>query len=143
MVDSESFAVVKGQKSLEFPFGNLQRLLNMSKMYARYRVNKVTISYAPMEGSQSTNSITYGIMAGKVNTAVLTKVLSLKPMRAHNAGMRSTISVSQGIMAQTHCYTNTYGNDDGVAFTLYMDATSACGVLTVNYDVTFSSPLPF
>lgn len=83
-------------------------------------------------------------MAGKVNDAATKNPEKLKPGKQHNAGIASQIVITPAIMAQRELYTGTPGDNDGIAFTLYVAPTAnSAGVFEIEYDVTFSSPLPF
>lgn len=141
VIDMEKFSVGKGLVTDQFPLDKCQRLVGFTKMYARYRINRIVIKAIGLVGSASSGTIVYGIMSGPVDSNV-TDPSVLKPSKAHHASKSSQIVITRNIQVQDYMLTT--GAEDNVPFTLYSNSTNDNNVIfEVHYNITFSSPLPF
>lgn len=132
-------------QSLQFnpaPSG-LKRLSQFAKMYERYRIISMTITYQPVAGMTASGGCYLGVAPGIKLPEVKAKddILRLKPSVSGTAFTPHSLNVG-AIMPQKWLYCND-STRDGVAFTLYSAGENAGGSLIVNYHVQFDGPKPF
>lgn len=137
----ERYTLGQAFKADQFPIDTCPRLVQFTKMYARYTINNVTLKAIGLAGSASTSSVSYGIMSGPTDSNV-TDPSVLKPSRTHHCAKNSSISINRSIQVQDFMLTT--GKNDNTPFTLYSKTTDASTIsMEVHYDITFSSPVPF
>lgn len=139
--------LAKGFKTFVFNPGNdsTPRLAAFEKMYTRYRVISMLITYVPSTSTYSTDNVAYGVASGPVNADITDAdtIMRLKPANMRPAYITSNIRLTSAIMAQPwlYCSDNTR---DGVAFVLYSNATgNNFGHFTLTYDIELTNPRPF
>lgn len=141
VIDMEKYSVPKGLTIDEFPLDKCPRLVQFTKMYARYCINRITIKACGLVGSASSGTIVYGVMSGPSDTNVKDPSV-LKPSKAHHSSKTSQITIGRNIQVQQFMLTS--GANDNVPFTLYSNSTNDNNVIfEIHYNITFSSPLPF
>lgn len=146
--DTEFLGLVStGFSTLEFNPGNTKtpRLAAFEKMYTRYRIISITLTYVPSTSTYSTDNISYGVASGPINTDIkgADTIMRLKPAHMRPAYTTSNIKLNRSIMSQPWLYCGD-NSRDGVAFVLYLNASgNNLGHFTVTYDIEFTNPRPF
>ncbi|WAK79900.1 MAG: capsid protein [Tombusviridae sp.] len=146
--DTEYLGLIpKGFKTFAFNPGNSStpRLAAFEKMYTRYRVHNMLITYVPSTSTYSTENVAYGVASGPVNADIKDSdtIMRLKPAHMRPAYITSNIRIAANIMAQPWLYCSD-DTRDGVAFVLYVNATGAnLGHFTLTYDLELTNPRPF
>lgn len=119
---------------------NLTRLQQFSGMYHRYKISHMKISFIPGVGTATAFNVTFGTCVGKPISLVKESadILKLRPSCFRPGWKAGSITLGANIDKSRfmECGTDT-------AFTLYVAATGACGILQVSYRVEFSYPQPF
>lgn len=136
-----------GFKTFVFNPGNdaTPRLAAFEKMYTRYRVISMHISYVPSTSTYSTENVTYGVASGPANADIkdADTIMRLKPANMRPAYISSNIKITSQIMTQPWLYCSD-ATRDGVAFTLYVNASGdKLGHFTLTYDIELTNPRPF
>lgn len=137
--------LVKGLTTHEFnPSGGLPRLQKYEEMYGRYRIRYMNIAYKAGVGMAVEGNVGMGVLVGPKRAAVTAdKVSALRPYVFTPAWKSATISLGNDIDPAKWMVCGD-GTVDGVAFTLYINASAASlGVLQVSYEVEFDQPQPF
>lgn len=157
LTSSGSLIIVRDTEVLGAVTGKLQtyamnpsptempRLTAFSKMYARFRIKYMNVSYVSGSGTATTGNLSVGILAGVADKTVVDQstIMKLRPSFFTPAWKSATISLGADIDLQRYMLCND-ATADGVAFTLYiMSSVASIGVIKVSYEVEFSQPRPF
>lgn len=146
--DTEILGAVKAGSLAVYAFNpapkELTRLYTHSKMYRRYKIFYMNISYKPGVGTATDNNIAMGIAVGPRIASVKDQdtVVKLRPMaycpgwKAFNLTVGSDIDLSRYML----CGDETA---DGIAFCLYVFGTAQSGLIQISYKVELSHPIPF
>jgi hypothetical protein len=123
----------------------LKRLDQFSKMYHRFKINRIVVHYEPGVGTATTGNIAFGICIGPAiaNISTSEAIMKLCPASYVPAWKSTSISVGRDIDIGRFMICGGTG-DTSVACTLYVLATAKdLGILRVTYDVSFSYPVNF
>lgn len=123
----------------------LVRLKQFEKMYSRFRIKYVNISYKPLCGTTEDSSVAVGVLVGKQQAGVvdIASIQKCKPSFTIPSWKAESLSVGNQIDSQRYLYCGET-DDNGVSFTLYVMATAANkGCIQVSYEVEFAYPRPF
>lgn len=118
------------------------RLEAESKKYLRYRIRSMNISWNPTCSMSTDGVVKMGVVVGKSNSYTADQIVSMRPAIIGPVWQKSTMQLGTEIMIQNHLLSGTPGDNDSVAFTLYVDAPSDKGFIKVTYVVEFSFPIP-
>lgn len=145
--DTETFTIKKGTTAYQFNPSpdDLVRLKAFEKMYDRFRVSYVNVSFKSTSGTAVAGSVAIGVAAGPRIAEVKDRdsVMKLRPMFVVPAWKSDTLSLGKQVDSQKWMYCGDTTRD-GVSFTLYVDSTDdSLGVVQVSYLVEFDFPKPF
>lgn len=144
--DTEVFASADTFTAIEFYPHNahLPRLKAEASKFTRYRINSVQISWVPACASTTTGDCRFGVVVGAADATFTSDgILAMRPMKVVAVWQPATITLKGAyVMLQNHLLVGKAGDNDSVAFTLYVDTAKKGGNWTVSYDVTFSYPKP-
>lgn len=124
---------------------DLARLEQFSKMYHRFKINRITVHYEPGVGTATTGNISMGICVGPPlgNITTSAHIMKLTPSCFVPAWKSGSITVGRDIDIGRYMICGGTG-DTSVACTLYTLASAAnLGLFRVTYDVSFSYPVNF
>nr|QZZ63383.1 hypothetical protein [Leuven Tombus-like virus 3] len=124
---------------------SLPRLASFEKMYTRYRVINLTVSYLPSTSTYSTDNVTLGVNPGPKLPEVkdAETIMRLKPSFMRPVYQSASIRLTSSTMPQPWLYCSD-DTRDGVFIVLYVYATAgSLGHFNVTYDIEFSNPRPF
>lgn len=120
------------------------RLAQFEKMYERYRILRMNITYKSGSSTNTAGNVAMGIVSGTKSDKVATQtdIMKLRPNVYVPIWKNASISVPPSIDASRfmHCGLE---NDTSVAFSLYVMGTLGGGIVQVSYSVQFAYPRPF
>lgn len=145
--DTEMFVLEAGIKIYEFnpSISIMPRLAQQERMYQRYKINFMNITFKPATSAMTPGSVVFGIAPGKANANVKKPddILKLRPARVIPIWKSATINVS-GLIDSQRFMLCAADDNDSVAFTLYVNGpTTPTGYFQVAYEVDFAYPVPF
>lgn len=122
----------------------MPRLAAHAKMYRRYRIRYMNITYTSASGTATTGKIALGTCVGPLLKDVdsVDKILKLRPNLALPAWKSGSISIGSDVDTSRYMLAGDT-TADGIAFTLYVQGDKGIGLIKVSYSVEFSQPRPF
>lgn len=143
--DTEMFPIEKGFKTYSFnpSCDKLTRLALYEKMYQRYRIKYMNISYKSGAGTATAGNISVGICVGKkLDKVTADNITALRPFFYVPAWKNDSLTLGKDVDTSRYMLC---GDDtaDGVSFTLYTNATDSTGLMQISYEVEFMYPHPF
>lgn len=124
---------------------SMPRLAQQEKMYERYRIRFMNITYKPATSAMTAGSMKFGILPGISNASVTADtILKLTPHRIVPVWKSASIVVNQFI-DQSRFMVCGDTTADGIAFYLYASSTEEkpTGYFQIAYEVEFAYPKPF
>lgn len=124
---------------------SIPRLAAHEKMYRRYRIKYINISFRSGSGTATAGNMAVGVMVGPKDTSIISTdhVLKLRPSFYVPAWKNDSLTLGRDIDLSRFMLCGDT-SADGIAFTLYVGASAAnLGMIQVSYEVEFSHPRPF
>lgn len=138
--DIERVVTIKGMQSYSFnPAAEklTPRLWAMARLHRVYTIHSIVILYEPSAPLTSNNTVAMGVLGGPNLDSVkdAASIIGLRPSRLVQAGMPIRFALQGDVLGKSKSIV-----DEEVAFTLYTLAIAETGIISIQYDVTLSSP---